>query len=308
MRKSLISLTTFILLVTIFVSCSKEETKETPPPTISFLTGIHPGSGLPYITKDTSLVKGTKFAFGIAASTGSGDNLKRLLIKGNFENVSYRTLIDTTFDSPSITYDSTNFAYTGDPGNEDFEFTVWDKNDQSATIGFTITTEPEPPSIKEYEGIILGAQANTTGSSFATENGNVYTIEEAKINSEQVDFLYFFLAPNNATLAAPNDATAMSIFTGANGLSHWAVRNPTKFKLTNKTSDDFDDIQSSQQISAICNAVGLPNLTILSNLEPNKVILFQTHDDLFGLIRIDAITGENNAGTIEISVKVQQAK
>ncbi len=136
MRKSLISLTTFILLVTIFVSCSKEETKETPPPTISFLTGIHPGSGLPYITKDTSLVKGTKFAFGIAASTGSGDNLKRLLVKGNFENVSYRTLIDTTFDSPSITYDSTNFAYTGTPGNEDFEFTVWDKNDQSATIGF----------------------------------------------------------------------------------------------------------------------------------------------------------------------------
>jgi hypothetical protein len=304
MKKSLISLFAFIFLGIVFISCSKEETQETLPPTISFLTGTHPGSGLPYIKKDTTLKVGAKFAIGISATTQSGENLKRLYIKSQFEVNTPRIIIDKQFDSPSINYDTTVFAYPN-PGFDDFEFTVWDKNDQSATIKFTITTEPLASNILTFEDKILGAQANPTGSSFATESGDIYTLEEAKNNSDKVDFLYYYLDPDNATLAAPDNTTAISIFTGTYGLNTWDNLNATRFESSTLSSADFNAIQSSSALVAACTPSTPATLSKMNNLTAGKVISFQTHDNLFGLIRIDAINGENNAGTMEISVKVQ---
>ncbi len=288
----------------LFTSCGSDDEEETIlPPAISFLGGEY-APGEDYVDSDATLVVGEEFVFGITASTKSNKDLKRLLIQRKFENVSTITVLDSTFSAATITLSIITFAYPT-VGSEDFVCTVYDKNDKSTTIDFTITTEPAAPNITIYNDKILGAQASLTGSSFASFDGAIYTLDQAKLNSAKVDFLYFYGASNLATLAAPDDADAATIFTGANGLSTWTVKNATRFKTTTLSSADFDAIQSSSQIVTAATLPTQPNLSKSNDLSVNDVLAFKTVGEKFGLIRIDAINGANNAGTIEITVKIQ---
>jgi len=287
----------------IFTSCSKDDTTEQLPPNFAFLGGEYE-PGKDRVDSDVTLTVGEEFVFGISASTRSDQNLKRLLIQRKFENVSTITILDSAFNMSAITFDITTFAYPT-VGSEDFICTVWDKNDLSTMISFTVTTEPAAPDIITYEDKILGAQASTTGSSFASADGTVYTLDQAKINSDKVDFLYFYGATNLATLAAPDDADAATVFTGPNGLDTWTTKNNTRFKMTTLSSTDFDAIQSNSQLVPVATLPTLPNLSKANDLAVGDVLAFMTADTHYGLIRIDAINGANNAGTIEITVKVQ---
>ncbi len=274
-----------------------------PPPSLAFLSGEYQ-PGWNRIDADVTLTVGEEFVFGITGNTNSDKYLKRLLIQRKFENVSTITILDSALNTVSITLDIMTFAYPT-VGLEDFICTLWDKNDKSTTINFTITTEPAASDITTYEDIILGAQASTTGGSFATVDGMVYTLDMAKANSDKIDFLYFYGATNLATLAAPDDADAATVFTGANGLDTWDVLNPTKFKTTTLSSADFDAITSSSQLVTVAVLPTQPNLSKANDLSVGDVLAFKTVEEKFGLIRVDAINGANNAGTIEITVKVQ---
>jgi hypothetical protein len=274
-----------------------------PPPSLAFLSGEYQ-PGWNRIDADVTLTVGEEFVFGITGNTNSDKYLKRLLIQRKFENVSTITLLDSALNTVSITLDIMTFAYPT-VGLEDFICTLWDKNDKSTTINFTITTEPAASDITTYEDIILGAQASTTGGSFASVDGMVYTLDMAKANSDKIDFLYFYGATNLATLAAPDDADAATVFTGANGLDTWDVLNPTKFKTTTLSSADFNAITSSSQLVTVAVLPTQPNLSKANDLSVGDVLAFKTVEEKFGLIRVDAINGANNAGTIEITVKVQ---
>jgi hypothetical protein len=294
----------FLFTGLIFTSCSDDETTDPLPPNFAFLGGEYE-PGKDRVDGDVTLTVGEEFVFGISASTRSEQNLKRLLIQRKFENVSTITVLDSAFNMASITFDITTFAYPT-VGSEDFICTVWDKNDMSTMISFTVTTEPAAPDITTYQDIILGSYASPTGSSFASVDGTVYTLDQAKINADKVDFLYYYGATNHATLAAPDDAEAATVFNeGENALSTWAVKNPTRFKTTTLSSADFDAIQSSSQLVTAATLPTQPNLSDANDLAVGDVLAFKTVDETFGLIRIDAIDGANNAGTIEITVKVQ---
>jgi hypothetical protein len=287
----------------LFTSCSDDDDAELLPPAISFLGGDYQ-TGYPRTSADATKTVGQEFVFGITASTKSDKDLKRLLIQRKFENVSTITILDSAFSKTSITLDIITFAYPT-PGTEDFVCTVYDKNDKSSTISFTITTQAAAPNITTYNDKILGAQASTTGSSFASFDGTIYTLDQAKINSNKVDFLYFYGATNLATLAAPDDADAATVFTGPNGLASWAVKNATRFKATSMTVSDFNAIQTSAQLAAAATLPTQPNQSKANNLAVGNVLAFKTVGEKFGLILIDAINGANNAGTIEITVKIQ---
>jgi hypothetical protein len=287
----------------LITSCTKDETTEPLSPNLAFLGGEYE-PGKDRVDADISLTVGEEFVFGISASTASDQNLKRLLIQRKFENVSTITMLDSAFNLVSISFDITTFAYPT-VGTEDFEITVFDKNDKSTMISFTVTTEPAAPDITTYDDKILGAQASSTGSSFASVDGTVYTLDQAKINSDKIDFLYFYGATNFATLAAPDDADAASVFTGPNGLDSWTFKNATRFKTTTLSSTDFDAILSNSQLVPVATLPTQPNLSKANDLAVGDVLAFKTADQKFGLIRIDAINGTNNAGTIQITVKVQ---
>lgn len=304
--KKIISIAGILLIAgLIFISCSKDEDEKTPP-TLSFKSGIQTGSGLPYITKDTTITVSSGFVFGIKASITSGENLKRLYVKGVFENSGTPREFDTTFSSSSISYDYKLFAYPS-PGAEDFTFTVWDDHEMSSTTTITITTEPAAPDIKVYDNVILGDQDNnTTGSFFASDEGAVYMQAEAKTNQERIDFLYYNDGVNFASIAAPNDTYAGVIYNNAtNGLQTWTTLNPTKFKVSSLTNNGFNQITTSAQIVTACILPTTPNQTDINNLEALDILAFETALDVYGLMRVDEIitTGDNK--TIKLTIKIQ---
>lgn len=304
MKKAIIIAGMFFMASFIIISCSKEDEKEKTPPALSFKSGVQTGTGLHYITKDTTLTISTGFVFGIKASITSGENLKRLYVKGVFENSGTPREFDTTFSSSSITYDYKLFAYPS-VGNEEFTITVWDDNDNATTATIIVTTEPAAPDIKVYDNVVLGDQDNNTlGSFFASDEGAVYMQAEAKENQERIDFLYYNDGVNFASLAAPNDTYAGVIYNNAsNGLQTWTTLNPTKFKVTTLTNNNFNLITTSAQIVTASILPTQPNQSDINNLEVGDILAYETAGDVYGLIRIDEISTDNH--TIKLTIKIQ---
>lgn len=304
MKKAIIIAGMFFMASFIIISCSKEDEKEKTPPALSFKSGVQTGTGLHYITKDTILTISTGFVFGIKASITSGENLKRLYVKGVFENSGTPREFDTTFSSSSITYDYKLFAYPS-VGNEEFTITVWDDNDNATTATIIVTTEPAAPDIKVYDNVVLGDQDNNTlGSFFASDEGAVYMQAEAKENQERIDFLYYNDGVNFASLAAPNDTYAGVIYNNAsNGLQTWTTLNPTKFKVTTLTNNNFNLITTSAQIVTASILPTQPNQSDINNLEVGDILAYETAGDVYGLIRIDEISTDNH--TIKLTIKIQ---
>lgn len=302
MRKLSYLLGLFLVAGVLFSACSDED-ENIDPPSISFLGGEYE-PGKDRVDGDVTLTVGTEFVFGITASKVSDQDLRRILIERKFENVSTITVMDTAISTASFTIDIGVFAYPT-PGAEDFEVTVWDKGDKSSSINFTVTTTPAASNITTYDDKILGAQNNTTGSSFASMDGTVYSIAAAKENSEKIDWMYFYGATNLATIAAPDDAAAALVFNGdPNGLQHWDTKNATRFKMTALSTADFNAISSSVQLVTAATLPTPPDQTKINNLSVGKVLAFETWDEKYGLIHINNITGTSD-GSIDITVKIQ---
>jgi len=301
MKKLSYLLGLFVVAGILFSACSKDE-ENLDPPSLSFLGGEY-APGQDRIDSDATLTIGSEFVFGFTTSKRSDKDIRRILVERKFENVSTITLMDSTVSTASFTIDLITFAYPT-PGSEDFIVTVWDKGDKSSTISFTITTTPAASNITTYMDKVLGAQESTTGSSFASSDGSVYTIADAKENSAEIDWMYFYGATNLATLAAPDDSDAALVFHGEpNGLENWDTKNATRFKMTTLNGADFNAINSSIQLVAAATNPD-PAETKINNLVPGQVLAFKTWDELYGLIRIDAVhVGDD--GSIEFTVKIQ---
>ncbi|MBC8343132.1 MAG: hypothetical protein ISR55_08050 [Bacteroidetes bacterium] len=146
----------------------------------------------------------------------------------------------------------------------------------------------------------LGAQSNTTtGSSFASSNGQVYLWAAATANSSLIDFIYFYGATNQATLAAPDDTDVATVFPSVTG---WATRNDTRYANTSLSAANFDAIMGDNDI--ITAATGASD-TKANHLANGDVVAFITAAGKMGLVKIGTLTA-SNTGTMEIAVKVQQ--
>lgn len=147
---------------------------------------------------------------------------------------------------------------------------------------------------------ILGSYQSATGSSFASIDGNVYTMAQAFANQAAIDFLYWWGATTSATIGAPDDDNANAVYTGANGLPNWTTKNATRFKNTALTAAEFDAISDGAPL--ITNATGADQ-TRIGSLAVGNVFAFKTVTNKDGLIKVVAInTGA--AGDITIDVKV----
>jgi len=284
--------------LTVFTSCSKSE--DTTPvdqtPSINFVgtTG--------YVSSDVTLQVNAPFVVGIMAfsNTNSGAKLTKLTITRVFNNVP--STQDTTFSTASLNL-IINCIANSQVGPEKFFFKITDKEGQTKEIGFTVTTTAGASPINTFSMKILGAQGSSTGSSFASIDGNVYSLANAKTNAVKIDWLYFYGATNLATLASPADVDAATVFTDpTNGLATWAIKNDTKFK---KVTDaiTWDDITTDEIIVAQ-TASGVTN-TKIKTLAVNDILSFITASGKKGMIKVESIT-TGSTGSITISVKVQQ--
>jgi len=281
-----------------FTSCSDDSTEPGDiNPSMTFVGGTG------YTSGDVTFTTGTEFTVGINAFSSTESNAKLTNFKvtrvfGNKPEV----VLDSTFNKDQFSIDMI-FNANAEVGTENFIFLITDKDGKTKQLNFVVTTQSAAGPINTFSMKIMGAQQSTTGSSFASIDGSVYSLADAKTNAIKVDWLYFYGATNHATLAAPDDADAATIFNNAtNGLQEWAVLNPTRFK---KVTDaiDWDNINNDAVIVAQ-TATGV-TLTKANELAASDVLAFVTATGKKGLIKVNSISG-TATGTITISVKVQQ--
>lgn len=284
----------FLLISTLafFAACGTDE--ETTPPSIMF------NAATGYTTSDVTVPAKTALKIGIIASKTSA-KLTNMKITQTVNNVP-TTVQDSTFSSDSYSIDF-NVKAPAQVATVKYTFKITAADGESAEISLSITTTAGP--VTSYTQKILGSYDNTTsGSSFASATGTVYALADAKTNAAKVDWMYYYGSTGNlATLVAPVDATASSVYSGANGPASWSVRNDTKLaKVTLPTGVTWDNITTDAEIIPL--ATGLTE-TKVNNLAVGQIVSFKTVTGKMGLIKIDAITG-TAAGSITYSVKVQQ--
>ena len=201
---------------------------------------------------------------------------------------------DKTYDF-SKTFSPTDFATNS---KYEYRFDVTDKDGQTYSITYTVTqsTGTQAGDIDTYT-VVLGSYNSTTGSSFASSNGTVYNWSDATANSQLIDFVYYYGATNNATIAAPDDADAGTVF----DFSNWATKNATRFGVV--TGVDFSAITDDTEI--VSNE-SVATASAATGLSVGTVVEFKTASGKYGMFVVSAINGTTSSGTINITVKVQQ--
>lgn len=295
MKKFNYLIAVFLMASGLFIT-SCETDPATTPPTILF--NASPG----YTTGDVSVSAGSVLQIGIIAN-GTSANLSRFKITQT-ANSQTSTLLDSTISAAQF---SQNFTITAAPvaGVVKLTFSVSQSDGESTELSITITTTaPVAGPIKNYIQKILGSYDNITyGSSFASSDGTVYTLSEAKTNAAKVDWMYYYGTTNLATLASPKDATVSTIYSGSNGPASWTVRNDTRFAIVVlPTGVTWDNITTDAEIIPLASGA---TATSVSSLTAGKIVSFKTASGKMGLIKVEAITG-TGAGSITYSVKVQQ--
>ncbi|MGE5425291.1 MAG: hypothetical protein ACM3N9_07990 [Syntrophothermus sp.] len=279
-----------------FTSCSSSDNTTTPAstaPNINFIGG----SG--YISSDQTIAQGTPYKIGVNASSNTTSNAKltKLTITKVYNN-SPQTW-DTTLNTNTINFSFTDTATQ--VGATKWYVKVTDKDNQTKEISLTITTTAAAGEINTFTQKILGAQGSTTGSSFASIDGTIYNLNDAKLNSAKIDWMYYYGATNLATLAAPSDPSAAEVFNGTNGPATWSTRNATKFKdVTGQV--DFATVTDDSKIVQMATGA---TATVLPHLSNDKVLAFIAANGKMGLIQVVTITG-TSGGSITLNVKVQK--
>lgn len=310
MKKAKLFLLAFVaVFAVVFTSCEEDKN----PPTIS-VSGIQEGGSYTLGSVPT-----------LVAVIGSNDaELKTLSIDVTGTGILPAALSNLT-TSPANAFETgtgspftfvnniqnvtVNYAMAiTQAGSFSVRLTAVDKNDESVEVIITFTVTAAAGQIKSYNDVILGSYNNATlGSSFASVDGLVYSLADAKANSNKIDFVYFYGATNLATMAAPNDVLLDEVFTTASAPSTWTVRNATKMKKSALTATAFDAITNDAAI--IADATGL-SASHVNSLAVGDVITFETASTSAfaskkGMLKITEITG-TDAGSIKFTVKVQQ--
>jgi len=295
MKKTTLFIGAILFSATMFlVSCTKDETKDQPP-TINFIAGTD------YISSDATLALNEAFKVKIYAeeNSESKSNITALKVTRVFNLDSWDTTF-TDFNDPTI---SVEIAFNAQPieGVENIKFEAIANDGQKASVSLKITTAGG--NISTYTMKVLGSYQNPTGSSFASIDGSVYDLAAAKANASKVDFLYWWGASSSATIGAPDDPNAATVYSNAtNGLATWSVRNATRFATTTVTANDFDSYTSDTEIIPLATGA---SETRLGSLAVGNVLAFKAASGKLGLIKITDITAGAD-GSITFDVKVQE--
>jgi hypothetical protein len=281
----------------LFTACTDDSDPVDLPPSISFVAGTG------FISDDETVTVNTPFVVKILAQANatSGAKIQSISITRIFNN---QTVGDTSFlfNDATVTFEITFMSYP-EAGVENIEFEATDKDGQKDKITLQITTQATAGPIFSWTEKILGSYDDATGSSFASINGTVYTLEQAFANQSLIDWMYWYGASTLATIGAPDDENAALVFNeGTYQLANWTTKNATRFKTTTVAPAAFDAMTDDSDIVDIATGA---DQTRIGEMAVDQVIAFVTVTGKKGLIKVRAIeTG--SAGTMTIDVKVQQ--
>jgi hypothetical protein len=184
-----------------------------------------------------------------------------------------------------------------------------DKNNVSNSRNFTIkvasTTIPTGDKLISYTGTMaaqLGANLSSFGSAYSTSTGAVYLKSAAKANQSKVDFIYFYSTTASVGAEIISPKYAETNYTDY--VTGWTTKNDTKFKATNVTATEFDNIVNTDETLVVSSASSVTDQRIV-DLAVGDVFAFVTGAGKKGLAKVKALTA-TTSGSITIEVKVQK--
>jgi hypothetical protein len=290
-----ISIYFFALITSLgfLTSCGETETVNPAPSIVLDNTA-------PFIAANTEVTAGDSVKFKVVVT---GNKINKFDATVSYDGGTPANLFTDANAGDKASYTKElAFKVRGVAGTETYTFTATDKNGEVTTKDIVITVKAAQ-TIRTQTAKLLGGQDNTTaGSFYATEgDGTVYMQADAKSNSAKVDFLYFYGATNQATIASPKDAGAQDIYDNStSGIQTWSTTNDTKFKETTLTATDFNNATYAS-INTAAEGASATKSNLLVN---GKVFAFVTAGGKRGLILVNTISG-TQTGSIDITVKVQ---
>jgi hypothetical protein len=178
---------------------------------------------------------------------------------------------------------------------------VVDDNGCVATREFSVTNL----SLTEYVGVVLGGQTNTNPSAYNVKTNTRWSIVKFTEQKASLDFVYYYGTTNMATIASPSDATVAEVF-GAYGISTSGA-NSVQFKKL--TTTPYAGATTGSSMSDTWTASGATASSLATSLAANNEIAFRTTSggsDVYGIIKVTAISASSASGAITFSVKRQQ--
>ncbi|RYF87281.1 MAG: hypothetical protein EOO03_10790 [Chitinophagaceae bacterium] len=269
---------------------------------------VNPKAEIVFNPSETEVSKapGDMVTLGVAVT--SQDKLKSFKVE--------RTILGTTATlNETTSFGNAGHSYilndtvpsSAQPGNKiEYRFTAVTNKNETTTKTFTVNVA----GVQTYTAKILGNQNASMGSSFASSNGMVYNLADAKTNSTLVDFMYYYSvggdrAADKASLISPDHAHAADIFSA---ITTWTQRNTTEFK-TGVSVATFNGATSGTAVQAAFTAATATASGKAMDLAVGDVIAFKTESGKHGLIHVKNITtpnsGNNNASELTVDVKVQ---
>lgn len=300
----------FLAGALLFSSCKKDE--ETAAPTISTSGASSIDLTVAQIAAGERIVFNINFTAAAEVETFSIKEDK----SGTANATSVYDAANTDFSGKTedvYNFDKTFVAADFDDGTNTYNkivytFTVSDKQGRAIDIKYTVNVVEEGGfgAFSSYTTVLMGGQDNPTlGSFYSSSSNTVYLSAAAKTNAANVDFCYFYGVTNLATLCAPANADAATVFdSSTNGVATWSVRNATKFVAS---TIDFANLSETTDVSGV--AFGTE--TKANSLAVGDVVAFQTVAGKLGFVKVTVITlgtdGTNqyDDGSVTIEVKVQ---
>ncbi len=293
-------LTIILLCIIATAGCTKDKPVY-PVPTIKFVT-------LPGLTStDTTLMLNDTVRIGISAKTGSDQALT------HFHMTVIKDSAITYIDSALYTNQLENFRtiIKGIAKKETRIFYVRDRDgrkSQELTITFSLDSSSMYGDISYILSIRLGAQKNTsTGSFYSLSAKNIYTKADAFTNQGLINLLYYFdtIDADKNTIASPGANVDASVFPGTTGITNWAIRNTTRFKIQqNITTNQFELCRNDSLI--LSNTFEFESgFRKAKNLVSGQIYSFVTDSGLKGLFKVLEVSGETE-GDIAIAIKIKK--
>ena len=287
------------IAATTLTSCKKDSDEATPDASTPTITIITPSGGNASVGLNQDVVVSLKF------DAATDQKLAKIT---RTSDQSGSTARSWDLNSNPTTYTFLDTIPGEDvAGTYKYTYTIADKNNNtnSTTISIVVAGA-SGGELNSYSTVIFGAQSNATLGSFYDATKNiVYKQADAKTHSADVDFAYYYGANNHATIAAPINSDAKSIFNNANtGIQTWSTQNATQIAESGISASAFDALTADTDI--VSDAAKLSSsTTAMTNLSVNSVLVFKAHNGKYGVAKVIAVD-QNNTGSITISVKIQK--
>ncbi len=297
----------FAIALTV-TSCKKDETTTTTP------TGTGPTVSLTDSTGSNKVDTNNFFVFSymkIAVTPVSGTTIDSMKLEIAVDGQTFGSSSFDALDSGQVNGFTESISVAdlinslGATVNSKITFTATAKDNKGLTgtssITYTIANDNAVIISKEIE---LGAQTNTTipykflgiANNFAT-----YTAGEtgtARLNSGNIDFVYYYGQTDKNAFAAPSNENGAKVIWNTE-INTWARQNATKFKTTNITAAQFDNIASTSKVDDLFAAETFAAETTdkVTSIEVGNVYTFQTAEGVKGLAKFTAVAADATGST-----------